>query len=204
MAEYLLKGIIIGLIFGVPVGAVGAMTLQRTLKFGVKQGLLTGLGSSAADCIYACAGVFGITLISDFLAKYKTIINIIGGGFVILMGIDIVRKKQTKTVNDDNKGGLKMFISSFTIGITNPAAVLTFLFAFSYFNIPSNAGIFCGMSLVVGVFLGTYFWWGLLTFIADILKKNVRQNFLDRLNIIFGCILVLFGAAVLIKTAVEN
>ncbi len=52
------KGILIGLIFGVPVGAVGAMTVQRTWEHGIKAGLLTGMGSSIADCIYAAILTF--------------------------------------------------------------------------------------------------------------------------------------------------
>ena len=38
LALFLLKGILIGLLFGVPVGAVGTMTIQRTLEHGVKGG----------------------------------------------------------------------------------------------------------------------------------------------------------------------
>ena len=63
--EYLMRGILIGL----PVGAVGALTVQRTWNSGIRSGLLTGLGSSAADCCYACVGAFGLTLISDFLLR---------------------------------------------------------------------------------------------------------------------------------------
>ena len=74
--DYLLRGILIGLLFGLPVGAVGTMTVQHTLSSGIKAGLFTGLGSSVADCFYAAVGVFGITLISDFLLKYQVIINI--------------------------------------------------------------------------------------------------------------------------------
>ena len=47
-----LKGILIGLIFGVPVGAVGAMTVQRTWEHVIKSGHLTGMGSSAATLYY--------------------------------------------------------------------------------------------------------------------------------------------------------
>ena len=68
----LLKGILIGLLFGVPVGAVGAMTVQRTWEHGIKAGLLTGIGSSIADCIYAAIGAFGLTMVSDFLLEYQT------------------------------------------------------------------------------------------------------------------------------------
>lgn len=59
MAAFLFRGVLIRLLFGVPAGAVGAMTAQRTWNYGIKAGLLTGLGSSVADCIYACIGAFG-------------------------------------------------------------------------------------------------------------------------------------------------
>lgn len=39
---FLLKGILIGLLFGVPVGAVGAMTVSRTLNHGFGAGMVTG------------------------------------------------------------------------------------------------------------------------------------------------------------------
>lgn len=81
--DYLLRGILIGLLFGLPVGAVGAMTVWRTWNGGIKAGLFTGLGSSAADCFYAAVGAFGFTLISDFLLEYQIIINIFGGMFEI-------------------------------------------------------------------------------------------------------------------------
>ncbi|MCH5209246.1 MAG: hypothetical protein J1F04_10190 [Oscillospiraceae bacterium] len=45
----------------------------------MKCGIITGLGSSAADCFYAVAGAFGITVISDFLTQYQLPINIVGG-----------------------------------------------------------------------------------------------------------------------------
>lgn len=54
--DYLLRGILIGLLFGLPVGAVGAMTVWRTWNSGIKAGLFTGLGSSVADCFYAAVG----------------------------------------------------------------------------------------------------------------------------------------------------
>ena len=88
-----LKGILIGLIFGVPAGAVGAMTVQRTWEHGIKAGLLTGMGSSVADCIYAAIGAFGLTIISDFLLQYQTAIHLVGGTIVLFMGIRLPFRK---------------------------------------------------------------------------------------------------------------
>ena len=85
--EYLLRGILIGLLFGLPFGAVGALTVQRTWSSGVKAGLLTGFGSSVADCAYACIGAFGLTLISDFLLRFQGIITALGGVLILAMGL---------------------------------------------------------------------------------------------------------------------
>lgn len=132
MESYLIKGILIGLIFGMPIGAVGTMTVQKTFHYGFQAGLLTGLGSSAADCLYACVGVFGLTFISDFLLRYQTMIHISGGTFVLIMGIRLISGgKKISIPQITTVYGIKMFLSSFVVGITNPAAVLTFLFAFS-------------------------------------------------------------------------
>ena len=159
--EYLLRGILIGLLFGLPVGAIGALTVQRTWSLGVRAGLLTGLGSSVADCFYACVGAFGLTLISDFLLRWQVVITAFGGALVLAMGLkSLIRPQGELPPDEETLGGVKLFFTSFVIGITNPAAILTFLFAFSYFGISAVSGWGDGSLLVLGVFLGTYFWWG--------------------------------------------
>lgn len=69
MAEYFCMGLLIGFIFGVPAGAIGALRIGRTMEKGFAAGLLTGMGSSAADMIYSCAGVFGIVMIIQGVMK---------------------------------------------------------------------------------------------------------------------------------------
>lgn len=199
--NYLLKGILIGLLFGMPVGVVGAMTVQRTISHGFRAGLMTGLGSSVADCFYACIGAFGLTLVSDFLLKYQTIINTLGGTFVIIMGIQLLSgKEKSREPQKQVKGGMKMFLSSFVVGITNPAAILTFLFAFSYFGISGQTGWNDGILLVVGVFIGTYIWWGTLSATVSAINKKTKIRSISHMNKIFGLVLSLFGIAVFIKT----
>ncbi len=159
--SYLLKGILIGLLFGVPVGAVGTMAAQRAFTHGFAAGLKTGLGSSAADCLYAICGAFGLTFVSDFFLKYQTVIHAVGG---TLMGLRLILKKREQTGVEGPVGnGIKMFLASFAVGITNPAAILTFLFAFSYFGIMGKTGLVNGIQLVSGVFIGTCIWWCLLS-----------------------------------------
>ena len=197
---YLLKGVLIGIIFGVPAGAVGALCVQRTLQSGMKSGIVTGLGSSAADCFYAVVGAFGITVISDFLTKYKLPINIAGGLLILAIGIGTLLKKQSGTAKTDTKTNYgTMFLSAFSVGITNPAAVLTFLFAFSYFGIDGKLGAINGIALVAGVLLGTLIWWVTLSAIARKIKEKFGEKGFARLNKIFGIIMIGFGVVVFVR-----
>ena len=199
--DYLLRGIVIGLLFGLPVGAVGAMTVQRTWSNGIRAGLFTGLGSSAADCLYAAVGAFGLTLLSDFLLKYQVIIHVLGGGLILFMGSHLVIKKEEAVSPKEDAAGLwKMFVSSFAVGITNPAAILTFLFAFSYFGISAQSGPFQGIMLVSGVFIGTYVWWGALTAATGIIRRKAGKFGFRHMNRVFGMVLCLFGTVVLVRT----
>lgn len=205
LESYLIRGILIGLIFGLPFGAVGTMTVQRTFRYGLKEGLITGLGSSIADCFYACVGAFGLTLISDFLLRYQTLINLVGGSLIMALGIRLFFRKDSVTQAQNqatNRAG--MFLSSFIIGITNPAAILTFLFAFSYFGIAGTTNLFEGTALVAGVFIGTYIWWTSLSAVVSIVKKKTSNFNFQYMNRIFGIILSMFGAAVFIRIILEK
>lgn len=200
MGLFLIKGILIGILFGMPAGAVGAMTAQRTLNYGMKAGLLTGLGSSAADCLYACVGTFGLTLISDFLLQYQSIIHLAGGCLILGMGIRMLQMRKDKIKNTKNStGGIRMFLSSFGVGIMNPAAILTFLFAFSWFGINGKTGPAEGIGLALGIFIGTYIWWLVLSGVVTLWKKKAKSNHLPIMNRVFGTILSLFGAVILVS-----
>lgn len=211
MLLYLLQGMAIGILFGLPAGAVGAMTAQRTWMYGAKAGLLTGLGSSVADCFYACVGAFGLTFISHFLLHYQTVIHGAGGCLILLMGVRMLvgksREVQTKDKQVEKQTGRRkeehinagLFFSSFAIGITNPAAILTFLFAFSWFGITGKLSLGEGIFLVAGVFIGTYLWWGTLTGLILWMKRKMKKLKMTSINRIFGVVLSAFGIVVLIS-----
>lgn len=194
------KGILIGLIFGVPAGAVGAMTVQRTWEHGIRAGLLTGMGSSLADCIYAGIGAFGLTMVSDFLLEYQTVIHLVGGAVVLLLGIRLLFRKGEEAEVPAVSKRWKMFLTSFAVGITNPAAILTFLFAFSWFGITgSSSASGNGWLVVVGVFLGTYLWWGALSAAVALARKKKQPGSFRKMNRIFGAVLSVFGVIVFIR-----
>ena len=63
IAEYFCKGLLIGFIFGVPAGAIGALTIGRTLDKGFTAGFLTGKIYRWPNCILGCLMIgFGIMM----------------------------------------------------------------------------------------------------------------------------------------------
>lgn len=56
-----------------------------------------------------------------------------------------------------------------------------------------------GLGLVCGVFTGTYCWWSGLTAATAFFKRKSRVKDLERMNRIFGFIMIVFAALILIR-----
>ncbi len=192
---------LIGIIFGVPVGAIGVLTIKRTITYGALAGLASGMGCSTADMLYACVSVFGISLFSDFLLKYQSVISLIGGGVVSAMGAGIIIKRQTamhETVRASKL--LSFFATSFIIALANPATILTFVLAFAMFSVGEVSNLLQGMGLVSGIVMGTCMWWVLVTTGIGALKGRITEKALRVINCSLGCFILLFGMTVVIRT----
>lgn len=192
--NYLLKGIFIGIMFGVPVGVVGIITIQRTLSRGFWAGFVSGLGSSFADVVYASISIFGLTIISDFLLKYQEIICIIGCILIIFIGIQTMKKnnnlyKQSKIKTNSSSS----FLPSFMITLTNPATILSFMIIFSTFGVSGDTHFMNKLLLVMGILIGTGVWWILLSGTVKWSQKLLTDSFYNKLNQWFGLAIIILG-----------
>ena len=200
LESYLIRGLLIGLIFGVPAGAIGALTIQRTMNSGFFAGLATGLGSSAADLLYACVGIFGITLVSDFLTRHQRPISLLGGLLIVVLGIHIFRQKsQNQQQESDRTKWPLCFASSFAIAVMNPATVLSFLMAFTAFEITGGQSVIQSIQLIAGILLGTLCWWSALSGIVAVLRGRINNQIYQLLNRLLGCLMAVLGCIVLIR-----
>lgn len=204
LESYFLKGLLIGIVFGVPAGVVGVLSIQRGMSQGPAAGFITGMGSSVADLFYAGVGVFGITVISDFLLKHQHIICMAGCLLVIAIGIQGLKKAGNRTADVDSteQGGAEAvhlpscFFTSFMIAITNPATILSFMVVFSMFQIQGTEPFGTSIRLLLGIFLGTCFWWLLIALVTGRFRSRVTKRFYVRLNQVFGILMVFLGLAI--------
>jgi len=202
MGNFLIKGLLVGLVFGVPAGAVGVLTIQRALSHGFWAGFLTGLGSSAADVLYACAGAFGLTVISDFLLQWELPIRLAGGALIVLMGVTVFHGKTGERSEIQDRASLPAcFVSAFAAAVANPATIVSFLVAFAALGVGQVSTAAQGTRVVAGILLGTGCWWCLLAGIAARFRDRVTEKLYRNLNRILGVLLILFGLVLALRPA---
>lgn len=204
MINYFIKGLLIGVIFGIPVGVVGILTIKRSITYGAVAGFLSGIGCSVADLFYSCISIFSFTLISNFMLQYQNIIRFVGSMLVIVMGIDIVNKKQEIIYKKaDVLKIISFFTSSFLIAITNPVTIFSFLIVFSIFDIGTVLNKIQGIVLAVGIFCGTCIWWFIIAMFTQIFRKRITATWLKYINYILGTLVILLGIIIMIQTIIK-
>jgi len=68
MYVLVIKSVAAGLLIALPTGPVGLLCLRRTLTEGRRAGLVSGLGTAAADLCYLVVIQLGLTALSPSLA----------------------------------------------------------------------------------------------------------------------------------------
>lgn len=202
MLHIWIKGIIIGLITGIPLGPIGALCLKTTLSNGALFGFVAGLGSCIADSIYAGIAALGLTFISRFLARYQHELRIFGGIILLLFGTNtILSKKEGKQEISNNKTLLKAFLSTFALAIANPATIFSFLFVFaSYGSKNIGHGMAARIILIIGVFCGSFSWWIVLVLAAQRFHNRLSGGKISIINKVLGSIIVCSGIVFIVST----
>ncbi len=193
--DFLIKGLIIGFSIAAPVGPIGVLTIKRTLTEGRISGFVTGMGAAMADTVYGIIAAFGLTVISSFLLTNEFWIKLIGGLFLLFLGVkSFVTKPASKAANVDSKGLFNNFISTFFLTVTNPTTILSFLAIFAGLGLGTTKTDYSSsMTLVLGIFIGSALWWLILSSIVSFFQDKITTNKLIWINRLSGLIIISFG-----------
>jgi threonine/homoserine/homoserine lactone efflux protein len=199
-----LWGVLIGISVAAPIGPVNLICLQRTLKFGLVVGLISGLGAALGDALFGFIAAFGVTAVADFIMKYQTVLQTVGGFFLIWLAVHIWREHphlDDKSRNGQGVGQvLKSFVTTFLLTITNPMTILGFVAIFASVGLSRVAQNFTAASLLVaGVFSGSVLWWLVVTNGARFLKGRMNDSHLLVINRASALLVALFGVLALAR-----
>ena len=193
--DFFIKGVIIGISVAAPVGPIGVLTIKRTLNEGRLSGFVTGMGAAFADTIYGIVVAFGLTTVSVFLLNIELWLKLIGGLFLIFLGVKyFISKPSSKAANIKSKGLINHFISTFLLTVSNPTTVISFLAIFAGIGLgTTNIDYSSSFSLVIGVFIGSALWWLILSSLVSHFKAKISPKILNWINRLSGLIIISFG-----------
>jgi threonine/homoserine/homoserine lactone efflux protein len=192
---FLLKGLLIGFSIAAPVGPIGVLCIQRTLDRGRIYGFVTGLGAATADGFYGFIAGFGLTIISSFLVAQQQWIRLIGGIFLVYLGLrTLLSRPATKAATIKERNLLSAYASTVFLTLTNPTTILSFAAVFAGIGLGGATRDYLAASILVcGVFLGSALWWFILSGGVNLFRKKFNTQGLRWVNRISGLIILGFG-----------
>jgi threonine/homoserine/homoserine lactone efflux protein len=199
--SFFLRGLVLGLSIAATVGPMCILCIQRTLRHGYLYGLVSGMGIATADATYGSIAAFGLTVIMAFLVNVQVWIRLIGGVFLVYLGVKtMLAKPAQRSAVAQAKGFLGAYLSTFLLTLTNPLTILSFAVIFAGIGIGGAGGNYGAAALVVaGVFCGSAAWWCILTGGIGLLRKRFTTSWLWWLNRVSGTILAVFGIIALVS-----
>jgi len=195
MFEFFWKGFALGFAIAAPVGPIGILCIRKTLQFGKISGLCSGLGAAAADTLYGSLAAFGLTFLSSQLLAWGHWLKLIGGFFLLFLSYRSFRAKpQEPEQRLHHMSLLKDFIGTFFLTLTNPLTFLCYLAVFAAMGLTDVAdNSFSSVFLVIGVFVGSAFWWLILSEGVGLFRHKLSKNTMIWINRTAGIIIGAFG-----------
>ena len=193
--QLVMKGLIVGVIISAPMGPVGILCIQLTMKKGRMFGIVTGAGAALSDFIYALMTGFGMHFVIEFIERGQTLfwLKLMGSIMLLIFGIHTYMQDPRKGMRNKmkRKGTLFYnFISGFGLTISNPLIVFLFIALFNMFTfvIPSNL---LGQAIgYLSIIAGAMLWWLGLTYVIAKMKDSFGLRGILYLNRGIGSIVI--------------
>lgn len=212
--ELLLRGVTVGLASSITVGPVAVLCIQRTLSKSRKSGFLSGLGVACADTLMAIIAFFFYALLKAQIEQYKDIITILGGIFVVIVGVVIFFQKPAPQIRRNRTGSTtswRDFVSMFGFTMANFVTVIPYILAFfAMLGVESHDGsrdvasIVSSMLVLSGFLAGAVLWWFVLTLIISLFRRRFRPHHMQIINRVAGIIIGLLGVITILSTVVSS
>lgn len=193
--QFIVKGLIIGIIASAPMGPVGVLTVQRTLNKGRWYGFVTGIGAAISDILYAAISLVGISLVMDFVEKPRNMfwLKLIGSVMLFIFGLYTFLSHPGKVKHVQGKRGSLMHngFTGFLVTLSNPLIIFLFIALMARFDFVISRNYFAQGIGYMAIFGGAMIWWFSLTAIIDKVRNRFQDNAVWKINRTIGVIVMI-------------
>lgn len=191
-------GCIIGLSVAAPIGPIGVLCIQRTLRHGWRSGLASGLGAATADGLYAVVAAFGITVVAGTLVGFLSLLQVLGGILLIGLGIQVwFTRPAGMSVTPGTSGLARDYSTTLFLTLANPMTVLSFAAIFAALGTSPGGDAFSSAITVLGVIAGSTAWWVILTGVIATFRSGMNDRLVTLVNRASGVLIIMFGVIAL-------
>ena len=203
------EGFLIGILVSLPIGPVGINIVHKTLSRGRRAGFTAALGAMTADVILSFIAVAGITFIVSFIEEKVVIFRILGGVFVMFVGLRIFREDPVSAYESPGEdvgiGFVDNYLTTMLMVLSNPTVLLAYIAIFAGINYPPGIRFVEGPGVtILGLFVAASLWWFSLTYYLDKFRARVRLRFIFWFQRLAGILIILFGFALIITLLIPN
>ncbi len=191
--QQFLQGCIIGFSVGTTIGVSGMLCLQNMMTRQISLGIASVFAIALADMSCAALLVFGLSFIQSFLTEYTTILGIIAGILLIILGLKrLMSKIKLSSQHEPSSHIYAAFASVYFLSMIDPVTILDFMTL--YLGLTINfSKISQEVEFVLGVFLGSLSWWFLVYGLVVFLEKEVTTSLFQKIQYVIGAGIFLLG-----------
>lgn len=199
--ELYLRSLVLGFAIAAPVGPIGILCIQRTLRHGRLHGLVSGLGAATADAFYGVVAALGLSVLSQWLTAQSRPLGLVGGLLLLYLGVQAFRSAPTVDQKDlPPTALLSAYASVVVLTVTNPMTILSFAVIFGGMVAQVTPSALTLLAMPLGVFTGSALWWLTLSGGVSLLRGRLRPQHLHRINQAAGLLICGFGVVLLVST----
>lgn len=175
-------------------------TVSKALASGFRSAIPVVAGIVVGDLVFLMLAIFGLAAIAEEFAALFTIIKYLGAGYLIYLGIKLVRSQPGAVVSPQASSGRYSFFAGLSITLGNPKVILFYLgFLPTFVDMTTLAtGDIAIVATIVSVVLGTVM--AFYAFTASRARKLFRSSVaMNRMNKTAGGVMIGTGSVLLAK-----
>ena len=204
--DLILKGLTIGIIASAPMGPLGILVVQRTLKKGRWYGFATGVGAALSDIVYAIVTGLGMSLVFDFIEKPSTMLylRLIGSIMLFFFGLWMFNTKPPAPHSSSGKLGSFTHngITGFLLTLSNPLIIFLFVALYARLNFVVPNHVWEQTLGYAAIFCGALLWWACLTGALKSMKARLQIETLNFFNRLLGALVMCVSGIMFVLTMI--
>ncbi len=180
-------------------GPAAVVTIKTSAARGAQAGLLLSLGLAFAIVLWAAAALAGLSIIFEVAPYLQTTLRIIGGLFLIWIGISMIRHASAPMADASEAeviGGRRLFRLGLITNLANPKALAYFAAVFVGI-MPHDPTPAAAATVLAVIFMIEFGWYALLSLLfSRPSPRRAYQRGKTHLDRIFGGLIAALGARI--------